>query len=172
MPGACLSTGRLRPMYAAHVPERVLGPEQCAELARVIAALVPADAIDRSGPGDFTLLWRTEHSEGWLNTWWEPREAGFHDHDGSSVGVHVLEGTATNDGIALEGSGTVHRYAAGDSFSLPPDRIHRMNHAAGSVTVHVYSPPLRAIGHYAVVEGELRRVTHAPDEMSPPSEGF
>ena len=47
-----------------------------------------------------------------------------------------------------------------------------MIHDAGSTTVHVYSPPLRAIGDYAVVDGELRRVTHAPDEMSPPSRGF
>jgi hypothetical protein len=134
-------------MYEEHVPERVLEPEECAALARSVAALMPTPAP--ADEGSFTLLWRTTPSEGWLNVWPEAR-----------------------DGISLDGNPTVRRFAAGDSFSLGPDRIHRMIHDAGSTTVHVYSPPLRAIGDYAVVGGELRRVTHAPDEMSPPSRGF
>jgi hypothetical protein len=157
-------------MYEQHVPERVLGPEECAAVARDVAGLLASAAPAEEG--GFTLLWRTAHSEGWLNVWPEAREAGFHDHDGSSVGVHVLEGTASNDGISLDGEPTVRRFGAGDSFSLGPDRIHRMIHDAGSTTVHVYSPPLRAIGDYSVIDGELRRLTHAPDVMSPPSSGF
>ena len=157
-------------MYEEHVPDRVLTPAECAAVARTVAAVVAAP--DATGEGSFSLLWRTAHSEGWLNVWPEPREAGFHDHDGSSVGVHVIEGTASNDGISLTGAPTLRRFSAGDSFSLGPDRIHRMVHDAGSVTLHVYSPPLRAIGDYAVVEGELRRVTHSPDEISPPSIGL
>ena len=157
-------------MYEEHVPERVLAPEECAALARTVAGLpiAPPAPVE----GSFTLLWRTAHSEGWLNHWPQAREAGFHDHDGSSVGVHVVEGTASNDGISLDGRPTVRRFAAGESFSLGPDRIHRMIHDAGSTTVHVYSPPLRAIGDYIVVDGELRRVTHSADEISPPSQGF
>jgi hypothetical protein len=157
-------------MYEEHVPERVLEPEECAALARNVASLLSSPV--RTDQGSFILLWRTTHSEGWLNVWPEAREAGFHDHDGSSVGVHVLEGTASNDGIALDGNATMRRFAAGDSFWLGPERIHRMIHDAGSTTVHVYSPPLRAIGDYTVVDGELCRVTHAPDEISPPSHGF
>ena len=157
-------------MYEAHVPERVLEPEECAILARSIAGLLGSQRPTQEG--SFTRLWRTDHSEGWLNAWTETREAGFHDHDGSSVGVHVLEGTASNEGISLDGHATVRRFVAGDSFWLGPDRIHRMIHDAGSTTVHVYSPPLRAIGDYTIAGGELRRVTHAPDEMSPPSRGF
>ena len=157
-------------MYEDRVPERVLEPEECAELAREIAGLLGSS--DSMTEGGFTRLWRTEHSEGWLNTWPEAREAGFHDHDGSSVGVHVLEGTASNDGISLDGTSTVRRFAAGDSFWLGPERIHRMVHDAGSRTVHVYSPPLSAIGDYTVVDGELCRVTHPSEEISPPSEGF
>ena len=157
-------------MYEEHVPEHVLAPEECAALARTVAGLLEPRARDENG--SFTLLWRTAHSEGWLNVWPEPREAGFHDHDGSSVGVHVLEGTASNDGIALDGRSTLRRFVAGDSFSLGPERIHRMVHDAGSTTVHVYSPPLRAIGDYVVIDGELQRITHSPDEISPPSRGF
>jgi len=35
--------------------------------------------------------------------------------------------------------------------------------------VHVYSPPLRAIGYYEVVDGLLQRVLGPPDEASPES---
>ena len=43
---------------------------------------------------------------------------------------------------------------------------------AGREKLGVDVEPLRAIGDYSVIDGELRRVTHAPDEMSPPSSGF
>jgi hypothetical protein len=33
----------------------------------------------------------------------------------------------------------------------------------------VYSPPIREIGHYEIVSGELRREPGKPDEGSPPS---
>jgi hypothetical protein len=44
-----------------------------------------------------------------------------------------------------------------------------MEHEPGAITVHVYSPPIRALGHYEIVEGELRRRPGPPDEPSPPS---
>jgi hypothetical protein len=44
-----------------------------------------------------------------------------------------------------------------------------MDHDAGAVTVHVYSPPLAAIGYYEVVDGLLQRTPGPPDEGSPES---
>jgi hypothetical protein len=44
-----------------------------------------------------------------------------------------------------------------------------MEHDRGAVTIHVYSPPLAAIGHYEIVDDELRRRPGPPDEASPPS---
>jgi hypothetical protein len=41
-----------------------------------------------------------------------------------------------------------------------------MEHEPGAVTVHVYSPPIRSIGEYELVDGELRRRPVAPDEPS------
>ncbi len=35
-----------------------------------------------------------------------------------------------------------------------------------------YSPPIRAIGHYDVVDGALQRTRRSPDEPSGPSEGL
>ncbi len=149
--------------------EHDLAPDECAILARDVAALVDLSSLERSGEGSFELLWRTAHSEAWLNQWWEPRDTGFHDHSGSCVGVHVLEGRARNEALVIGGKRHIREYEAGDSFSFPGTGIHRMEHDRGTVTIHVYSPPISAIGHYDVVDGELRRESGSPDEGSPPS---
>ncbi len=146
-----------------------LSPDECAALAGAAAGLVELDALERTGEGSFELLWRTQHSEAWLNLWWEPRDTGFHDHSGSCVGVHVLEGTARNEALVIGGERRVREYGAGESFSFPGSGIHRMEHDRGAVTIHVYSPPISAIGHYDVVDGELRRESGPPDQGSPPS---
>jgi hypothetical protein len=154
---------------ALGAPDRPLSPEECASLARSAADLVDLEALDREGTGSYELLWRTEHSEAWLNTWWEPRDTGFHDHGGSCVGVHLLEGRARVEGLVVGGGRRVTEYTVGESFSEPTTGIHRMEHDAGAVTIHVYSPPLASIGHYEIVDGELHRHAGAPDEISPPS---
>ena len=147
--------------------DHVLTPEECMALARSAAEHVDLGALERSGDGSFELLWRDELSEAWLNSWWEPRDTGFHDHGGSCVGVHVLEGRATSEALVV-GSGLrrVHTYGAGESFSAPATGIHHVDHERGAVTIHVYSPPL---GHYEVADGELHRHAGSPDEVSPPS---
>jgi hypothetical protein len=147
----------------------VLTPQECAAVATRAAARVELDSLDRSGAGEAILLWRNEGSEAWLNTWWQPRDSGFHDHGGSGGGVHVIAGEITGEYLQVEGGRRVRRFTAGDSFSFEGDRIHRVDHLEGAVTVHVYSPPLSTIGHYELVDGELRRVAGPPDEASPPS---
>jgi len=147
-----------------------LDPDGCAAVATRVAARVEVEALDRRGRGDAVLLWRTADSEAWLNTWWQRRDSGFHDHDGSGGGVHVVAGTVTGEYLQIEGERRVTRFSPGDAFSFAGDRIHRVDHHEGAVTVHVYSPPLRSIGHYELVGGELRREASSPDEASPPSD--
>jgi hypothetical protein len=148
---------------------RALAPEECAELARAAAARIDADGLARAGSGSFELLWRNDHSEAWLNTWWEPRDTGFHDHGGSCVGVFVIAGHAANEALTVGGPRRISSYGPGESFAFRADGIHRMDHEAGAVTVHVYSPPISSIGHYELVDGELRRKAGPADEGSPPS---
>jgi Cysteine dioxygenase type I len=146
-----------------------LDPDGCAGVAKRAAALIDVDALDRSGPGSATPLWRTAESEAWLNTWWQPRDSGFHDHGGSCGGVSVIAGEVTGEYLRVEGARRTVRFGAGESFSFTGDQIHRVDHLEGAVTVHVYAPPLSSIGHYELVDGELRREAGAPDEVSPPS---
>jgi hypothetical protein len=146
-----------------------LTPEEAAALARAAADLVDLATLARDDEGSATCLWRNEHSEGWLNTWWQERDTGFHDHGGSCVGVYVLAGRARAEGLVVGGPRRPIDHDAGDSFALPRSGIHRVTHLPGTVTIHVYAPPLREIGHYEIADGELHREAGRADETSPPS---
>ena len=152
------------------VSGRPLQPDECASLAQRAAGLLDPDTLTRARTcGGSVVLWDDEHSVCWLNVMPERRDTGYHDHDGSAVGVFVIEGSVTNEGLPIGRPRRVHRYGPGDSFSFPGSGIHRMDHDAGAITVHVYSPPLRSIGYYEVVGGLLQRTPGPPDEASPES---
>ncbi len=148
---------------------RALPPEECAALARRAAARADVAALSRTGANESAVLWTDEDSVAWLNVVLDPRDTGFHDHDGSAVGVAVIAGSVTNEGLPAAGVRRGRRYGAGDSFWVPGTGIHRMQHDPGAVTVHVYSPPLRAIGYYETIDGLLQRTQGPADEPSPAS---
>jgi hypothetical protein len=162
-------TDRAARFDALALRDHDLSPEECIDLARSAAELVDLGGSAPDGDGSFELLWRDEHSEAWLNRWWEQRDTGFHDHGGSCVGVHVLDGRVRSEMLVVGGPRRVSEYGAGASFSAPDTGIHRMHHEPGAVTIHVYSPPLREIGHYEIVNAELHRRAGPADEASPPS---
>jgi hypothetical protein len=136
------------------------------ERAEGAARTLDLRALDRSTAGDALLLWRSDASEAWLNLWWRARDTGFHDHHGSCVGVFVIEGVARNEPLVIGQARRLHVYGPGERFACPGTGIHRMEHEAGAVTIHVYSPPIRSIGEYELEDGELRRRPVAPDEPS------
>lgn len=146
-----------------------LPPDECAALARRAAALVNIDALPRTGVSKSVVLWEDEDCVAWLNVALDERDTGFHDHDGSAVGVYVVSGSVTNEGLPVGGTRRVRQYGPGEQFWVPASGIHRMNHHARAVTVHIYSPPLRAIGYYEVVDGLLQRTVGPADEASPAS---
>src|SRR5262249_34691112 len=119
---------RLRAIAARGGP---LAPQECAARARLAAALIEPGRLARSGPGEAVLLWRDEHSEAWLNLWWQPRDTGYHDHTGSCVGVHVIEGRAWNEPLTVGEPPEAREYGPGESFWFPGEGIHRMDHQAG-----------------------------------------
>jgi hypothetical protein len=146
-----------------------LSPAECAALAGRAAALVDTAALPTTGAGESVVLWQDEDSIAWLNVMLDPRDTGFHDHDGSAAGVYVIRGSVTNEPLPIGRARRVRQYGAGEEFWIPASGIHRMNHEAGAVTVHVYSPPLRSIGYYEVIDGLLQRIPGPPDEESPES---
>jgi hypothetical protein len=152
----------------ASAPGEALLPQECAALARRAALEEPA-VRSATGETESVVLWEDEGSIAWLNVARDPRDTGFHDHDGSAVGVYVIAGSVTNEGLPAGGTRRVRRYQPGDSFWVPASGIHRMSHDPGAITVHVYSPPLRAIGYYEEIDGLLQRTLGPPDEPSPES---
>jgi hypothetical protein len=76
---------------------------ECAALARRAAALLDLSELPRTQASASFLLWHDEHSVGWLNLVPGRRDTGYHDHDGSAVGVHVIEGSVTNEGLPVGG---------------------------------------------------------------------
>jgi hypothetical protein len=56
-------------------------------MARRAADLVDAATLPRDGGGASFVLWEDEESIAWLNVVPEGRDTGYHDHDGSAVGV-------------------------------------------------------------------------------------
>jgi histidine ammonia-lyase len=146
-----------------------LTPEQCADRARRAATALDVSDLTGKGDGEAVLLWRSDSSEAWLNLWWQPRDTGYHDHDGSCVGVHVIRGVARNEALMYARPRRVREYRAGDTFSFGNDGIHRMEHDPGAITIHVYSPPISSLGHYELVDGMLQRTPGGPEDPSPPS---
>lgn len=142
---------------------------ECMEHAERAAKVLDVSVLDRGSAGDALLLWRGDASEAWLNLWWRARDTGYHDHDGSCVGVYVISGVARNESLMYGHPRRVREYRAGESFAFPAGGIHRMEHDAGAITVHVYSPPIRSLGHYELVDGMLQRTPGGPDDPSPPS---
>ena len=148
---------------------RILEPDESSAVATRAAGLIDRGSLDADGTGEAVLLWRTDSSEACLNTWWQRRDSGYHDHDGSGGGVHVIAGEVIGEYLRIGSDRVTTHYRASDAFAFAGDSIHRVDHLQGAVTVHVHSPPLRSIGHYELVDGELRRQPFAPNEVSPPS---
>lgn len=121
----------------------------------------------------FHLLHDGDEATVWLLCWSPGHDTGFHDHDGSAGAVAVVEGVVREDRFTVGGVPVGRVLGAGDVFEFGPGDIHRVRHAGAgpAVTIHAYSPPLRAMGAYEVepITGVLRRRLLAEDEELRPS---
>jgi cysteine dioxygenase len=101
----------------------------------------------------------------WYNVlvlcWKNGQRSPIHDHVGSSCGVRVLRGTATETQFAFAPNGHVKALFSRD---LPPGCVcasqdgdmHQVSNLqpgeADLVTLHVYSPPLLHMGTYSLTD--------------------
>jgi hypothetical protein len=113
----------------------------------------------------YLQLHRESHVDIWLICWDARQETGLHDHDRSSGAVRVIEGTLLEDFLAAEGDGRIglqtvaHR--PGGGFSFDATHIHDVRHDGGvpATSIHVYSPALWRMGHYALGPRGLGRIS-------------
>jgi hypothetical protein len=162
----------------ANLPGRTLDRRELLALADTLAA-------DRAvwephiGFSDehrhYVCLHRDANIDVWVLCWTPSNDTGWHDHDISSGAVAVAQGELTEHNLSVGRASIEVSVPAGQSYSFGPDHIHRMTGVAeGSVSVHVYSPPLWRMGQYAISStGVLRRnsVSYA-DELRPMVEPF
>jgi cysteine dioxygenase len=99
-----------------------------------------------------------------LLCWKNGQRSPIHDHRGSSCGMRILRGVATETLFARADNGLVFPVS---SRQLPPDTvagsqdddIHQVSNlqpgSADLVTLHVYSPPLLVMGMYSLTEPHI-----------------
>ncbi|MEO9139528.1 MAG: cysteine dioxygenase family protein [Jatrophihabitans sp.] len=154
------------------LPDRDLTEGELLELAASLAASpelwrkhVAFDSKNRH----YANLFRDAHVDCWVLCWTPVNDTGWHDHDVSSGAVAVAQGVLVEHNLLVgspDGSDLATEIPAGHVFSFGPDHIHRLTGLdEGSVSVHVYSPPLRTLGQYAVdASGMLRRTVIGYEE--------
>jgi mannose-6-phosphate isomerase-like protein (cupin superfamily) len=98
----------------------------------------------------------------WLLSWTPGQATELHDHGGSSGAFSVLTGTL-RETLAV-GTPTSVRLSertlgAGRTVAFGPAHVHDVAHAGDgpAASLHVYSPPLRAMRYHEIAGGELRQ---------------
>jgi predicted metal-dependent enzyme (double-stranded beta helix superfamily) len=118
----------------------------------------------------YACLHRDPNLDIWVICWTPSNDTGWHDHDISAGAVAVTAGELIEHNLSVGAASLQTRVPAGRAYSFGPDHIHRMTGLAeGSVSIHVYSPPLWRMGQYAISrQGVLRRTTVSyADELRP-----
>jgi hypothetical protein len=148
----------------SRLPQRDLSREELADLTAAIAG-APTEWREHIAFDDqqrhFRCLHRDAHVDVWVLCWTPQNDTGWHDHDLSAGAVAVAEGRLIEQVLTVGSAAAVRHVAAGAGFSFGPDRIHRLTgEAAGSVSIHAYSPPLWRMGQYSVgPDGTLHRTS-------------
>lgn len=153
-----------------------LDPAACVRLAAEIGreeALWRGFARHDPDARFYHQLYRDPNVDVWLICWMHRQDTGYHDHDRSSGGVYVCEGTLWEDYFQRGDDGWIRertrKHAAGGSFRFDATYIHGVRNEGRdpATSIHVYSPALWRMGHYEPDEqGVVRRiaVTYA-DEL-------
>ena len=97
--------------------------------------------------------------------WRAAQRSPIHDHRGSSCGVRVLRGIATETLFARTATGLIYatgsrELAEGSICGSEDSDIHQMSNlqpdGGDLITLHVYSPPLAHMGVYSLTETTVR----------------
>jgi predicted metal-dependent enzyme (double-stranded beta helix superfamily) len=148
------------------------------ELRRFAAELVDdrdrwAHLVRHSGDARvYEQIWDDDQVNAWVICWSEDQDTGFHDHDVSEAVISVIDGQVKEERLRLGPTPEVRVAGPGETLLVPATAIHRVLHAGlgPAITIHVYSPPLRATGAYRVSDdGTLERASLSYEEELRPS---
>jgi cysteine dioxygenase len=96
--------------------------------------------------------------------WRSGQRSPIHDHRGSSCGVRILQGVATETIFRRAANGQVYaassrELSAGEVCGSYDDDTHQMSNLQPAgfdlVTLHIYSPPLLKMGMYSLTDAAV-----------------
>jgi len=150
---------------AHHAPVEPLDPAVLADIACGIAEardLWAPHAIHEVDDRRPVRLLATDAYEVWVIGWTEGQGVDLHDH-GGSIGVLVV----TDGSLREHRPGqAAHDLAAGTVQHLPSGLVHEVFNpsAVPATSIHVYSPPLVAMGYYEETGERTILLEHVVEE--------
>jgi hypothetical protein len=112
--------------------------------------------------------------EAWLICWDIGQDTLLHDHGGSRGAFTVTHGSLVEDFGAVGGAGLrTRRHTAGDTVGFDTDYLHNLVNVGTepTVSIHAYSPPLRAMNFYCWLPTGMHHLREIPCATPEPDVG-
>jgi cysteine dioxygenase len=148
-------------------PGRIPLAQLAAWLRRVDVTLDQVRPFLRFDPGHYVrnLIYAGPSYQALVLCWQSGQRSPIHDHHGSSCGVKVIEGVATETLFSRGPNGMLYaassrHLAVGQVCASQDDDVHQMSNlqpGAELITLHIYSPPLLCMHMYSLVEPRVTR---------------
>ncbi len=111
------------------------------------------DRVECLEPSGARRWWRVEETDShdvWLIDWPAGAIVPRHDHDGAAASIAVIRGELVETRYDAAGVEETSTLAPGPVHVVADEISHEIRNVAGAVatSVHVYSPPLRAMSFY------------------------
>ncbi|HEY0450590.1 cysteine dioxygenase family protein [Actinophytocola sp.] len=103
--------------------------------------------------------------EVWLICWDIGQDTLLHDHGGSVGAFTVARGSLLEDFGAVRRTGLrTRRHTTGDSVGFGVDYLHNLVNVSTepTVSIHAYSPPLRAMNFYCWLPSGMHHLREIP----------
>jgi cysteine dioxygenase type I len=107
----------------------------------------------------------------WLICWDIGQDTLLHDHGGSSGAFTVARGSLLEDFGTVGGTALrTRRHAAGDAAGFGADYLHNLVNVGTepTVSIHAYSPPLRAMNFYCWLPTGMHHLREIPCDTPEP----
>lgn len=140
---------------------------EIAEDSRLWADRVRFDLTERH----YERLHRTASVEVWLICWDIGQDTLLHDHGGSVGAFAVARGSLLEDHGSVGGAGLrTRRHAEGASVGFGVDYLHNLVNVGTepTVSIHAYSPPLRAMSFYCWLPTGMHHLREIPCDNPEP----
>jgi cysteine dioxygenase len=150
--------------YVGRIPLDVLAEW----LARTEVTLEIVRPFLRFSPDHYVrnLMYAGSAYQALVLCWQSGQRSPIHDHTGSSCGVKIIRGVATETAFSRAANGMVYaigsrQLAAGQTCATQDADVHQMSNLQASdeelITLHIYSPALLYMNMYSLIDAKVTR---------------